>query len=104
MNPLIAGVDIGGTNVVVGLVPEDGSTIHGVTTEPTHKSDNPTGTFDQVAHMFGQSVEQAAKVLGEGSFEVVGVGIGAPGPLDRKTGTVLVTPNLGWVDMPLERR
>ncbi len=30
-----------------------------------------------------------------------GVGIGSPGPLDRKTGTVISTPNLGWRNFPL---
>ena len=98
---LIAGVDIGGTNVVVGTVPEDGNSIYGVTTERTHVSEDPAGTFDQIERMVNRSIEETTKELGEGNFEVVGVGVGAPGPLDRQTGTVLVTPNLGWVDMPL---
>jgi glucokinase len=33
-----------------------------------------------------------------------GVGIGAPGPLDRERGVVLLTPNLGWRDVPLRDR
>ena len=36
--------------------------------------------------------------------EIAGVGIGAPGPLDTKSGIVLLTPNLGWVNMPLRDR
>jgi glucokinase len=32
------------------------------------------------------------------------VGIGSPGPLDTKTGVVLLTPNLGWINMPLRDR
>jgi glucokinase len=36
--------------------------------------------------------------------EIAGVGIGSPGPLDTKTGVVLLTPNLGWVNMPLRDR
>ncbi len=35
--------------------------------------------------------------------EIVGVGVGAPGPLDTKSGIVLLTPNLGWVNMPLRQ-
>ncbi len=35
---------------------------------------------------------------------VGGIGVGAPGPLDRATGVVLLTPNLGWVNMPLRAR
>ena len=32
------------------------------------------------------------------------MGIGSPGPLDTKTGVVILTPNLGWVNMPLRDR
>jgi len=35
--------------------------------------------------------------------EIVGVGVGAPGPLDTRSGIVLLTPNLGWVDLPLRQ-
>jgi glucokinase len=34
----------------------------------------------------------------------VGVGIGSPGPLDTKKGIVILTPNLGWTNMPLRDR
>ena len=94
---LIAGVDIGGTNVVVGTVPEDGSSIHGVKAELTRAE----GTVDQLTRMLRESADATADELGADNFEIVGVGIGAPGPLDRRTGTVLVSPNLGWVNMPL---
>src|SRR4029077_7446539 len=33
--------------------------------------------------------------------DVIGVGIGAPGPLDREKGIVIVAPNLGWRNFPL---
>ena len=35
--------------------------------------------------------------------EILGVGVGAPGPLDTKRGIVLLTPNLGWVNLPLRQ-
>ena len=35
--------------------------------------------------------------------EILGVGVGAPGPLDTKSGIVLLTPNLGWVNLPLRQ-
>ena len=35
--------------------------------------------------------------------EIIGVGVGAPGPLDTKSGIVLLTPNLGWVNLPLRQ-
>ncbi|PYP66195.1 MAG: transcriptional regulator, partial [Gemmatimonadetes bacterium] len=36
--------------------------------------------------------------------DVIGVGIGAPGPLDRDKGLVIVAPNLGWRNFPLRDR
>lgn len=33
--------------------------------------------------------------------EILGVGIGSPGPLNRTTGVVLDTPNLGWENFPV---
>jgi len=94
---LIAGIDIGGTNLVVGTVTEDGASIHGITAELTR----PEGTVEQVARMLRQSMDATADELGAEEFKVIGVGLGAPGPLNRKTGTVIVSPNLGWVNMPL---
>jgi len=35
--------------------------------------------------------------------EFVGAGVGAPGPLDTKRGIVLLSPNLGWVNLPLRQ-
>jgi glucokinase len=36
--------------------------------------------------------------------DFIGVGIGAPGPLDREEGIVIVAPNLGWRNFPLRDR
>jgi glucokinase len=33
--------------------------------------------------------------------DFLGVGVGAPGPLDRERGVVIVAPNLGWREFPL---
>jgi glucokinase len=36
--------------------------------------------------------------------DFIGIGAGAPGPLDRERGIILVAPNLGWKDFPLRDR
>ena len=36
--------------------------------------------------------------------DFIGIGIGAPGPLDREKGLVIVAPNLGWKNYPLRDR
>jgi glucokinase len=101
---MIVGVDIGGTNIVVGTVPEDGSALYGKTRERTLVSDGPDAVVAQVKTMVERSLEVSAATLARDDIEVVGVGIGSPGPLDTKHGVVLLTPNLGWRDFPLRDR
>ncbi|MFQ6045375.1 MAG: ROK family protein [Gemmatimonadales bacterium] len=99
----IVGVDVGGTNTVVATLPEDGSQVYGVYKEPTLGRNGPDGVVEQIARMIDASRREASDAAGE-ALEVVGVGIGAPGPLDTKTGVVLLTPNLGWRNFPLRDR
>lgn len=98
----IVGVDIGGTNIVVGLVPVEGGEVAGLRILPTLPE---RGAMDVVSRAAGAVKEAMGEVVGvtrggKGSA-VLGMGIGSPGPLDRKTGTVLETPNLGWKGLPL---
>jgi glucokinase len=99
----IVGVDVGGTNVVVGTVPEDGSAVHGLQKSRTLNTDGPDAVIAQIAQLVDRSLTEARSIIGE-AVDVAGVGIGSPGPLDTKTGVVLLTPNLGWRNLPLRDR
>ena len=95
----IVGVDIGGTNLVVGMVPFVGGPPEGVIKRPTESERGPTFVVGRVISMIRESM--AAVGTREDGPDVAGIGIGSPGPLDRSTGTVLNTPNLGWRNFPL---
>jgi glucokinase len=97
---LIVGVDLGGTTIVVGTLPEDGSAVHGLVSELTPVQLGPDGVVERILAMIRESVDRSRAELGSGA-EIAGVGIGAPGPLDTRRGLVIVAPNLGWHDMPL---
>jgi glucokinase len=97
---MIVGVDIGGTNIVVGTMTEDGTALYGLGKERTDVAGGGDGVVAQIGHMIKKSIADARNEMGT-DFEAAGVGIGAPGPLDRKQGVVLLTPNLGWKDFPL---
>ncbi len=97
----IVGVDIGGTNIVVGTVAEDGSAIHGIRNDPTHAEEGPRGVLARMTGLVEDSIQAALRATGLGRECIAGVGVGAPGPLDRARGLVLLTPNLGWRDLPL---
>jgi glucokinase len=100
----ILGVDLGGTNIVVGTVAWDGSAIHGVVGAPTRGEDGADAVVARIARLCWDSMAEAQRTAGVARDQVAGVGVGAPGPLDRKAGLVLVAPNLGWRDFPLRQR
>jgi glucokinase len=100
----LLGVDLGGTNIVVGAMPADGSVMLAVQSEPTHAIDGADGVTARIVRLLEAVVEEVRQVHGIPRTAFGGVGIGAPGPLDRHTGIVLLTPNLGWTNYPLRER
>ena len=94
----IVGIDVGGTNIVVGTVAEDGSEVLGLVSEPTIAEQGADAVVARIVKLARASIAAA------GRREIAGVGIGSPGPLDTKTGVVILTPNLGWTNMPLRDR
>ena len=97
----VLGIDIGGTNLVVGSVAADGSAVHAVASEPTHAEAGSSDVVDRLVTLAERAIAQTRREVP--GAEIVGVGVGAPGPLDTKSGIVLLTPNLGWVNLPLRR-
>lgn len=100
---LIVGVDLGGTNIVVGAVPEDGSGVYGLATRRTPVAQGPDTVVHAMVDMIQACIRETRAQLGS-QAEIIGVGIGAPGPLNTAQGLVLLTPNLGWRDFPLRDR
>jgi len=97
----ILGVDLGGTNIVVGAMPEDGSRELAIRSEPTHAERGSEAVVDRMVSMIAQVISDVIASHGAQPHDFLGVGIGAPGPLDRERGVVVVAPNLGWRDFPL---
>ena len=96
------GIDLGGTNIVSGCVAEDGSTLLGARSEPTGADEGPDAVVKRIIRSAQASI--AATRAEVPTAEIIGAGIGSPGPLDTRTGIVLLAPNLGWVNMPLRAR
>jgi glucokinase len=97
----VLGIDIGGTNLVVGNVAADGSVLHAMGTEPTHVEAGATAVVDRLVALAERAIARTRREVP--GAQIVGVGVGAPGPLDTRSGVVLLTPNLGWVNMPLRK-
>jgi glucokinase len=99
----ILGVDLGGTNIVVGAMSLDGSTQMGMRSEPTQAELGAERVADRMADLAEQAIAEVIANTRSTREDFLGIGIGAPGPLDREKGIVVVAPNLGWRDFPLRQ-
>lgn len=87
------GVDVGGTSVKLGLFQPDG-TILKKWEFPTDTSENGTHILPDIAESIRKTMEETF----QGKAELIGVGIGVPGPV-QPTGYVEVGVNLHWREM-----
>ena len=97
---VVLGIDLGGTNLRLGLVDSRGT----VLTERrlTHRDGlSPLGLRDRLlADYAAMSAEATAEAGAE--IELVALGVGAPGPLERPAGRIQGAVNLSaWRDVPL---
>lgn len=97
----IVGVDLGGTNIVVGAMQADGGRQFAIRSQPTQPERGANAVVDRIAQMIEEVIAATRAETGAARADFLGVGIGSPGPLDRQTGIVIMTPNLGWRDFPL---
>jgi glucokinase len=98
----IVGIDLGGTNIVAGCVTVDGRAHYGLLTDLTRADEGADAVVARIIALAQRSIAAAHREAPD--LVIKGVGIGAPGPLDIHAGIVLLTPNLGWVNMPLRAR
>lgn len=91
------GIDIGGTKTAIGLVDQSGQVL-AKNTLPTDQSVAPSEMVDRIA----AAVKQLAQAAGIKESDILGIGIGAPGPLNTKLGQIMEPPNMrGWWGFPI---
>lgn len=91
------GIDLGGTNIKLGLVDAQGRVMGSFET-PTHKEEGPEGVMKRMvkhAHQLAESTHTPWS-------QIAGVGVGLPGFLDIPNGIVKHLTNLGWKDVPIK--
>lgn len=96
MKNIRIGVDLGGTTVKLGLFREESLTDKWEI--PTRKEDNGGNILSDIT----ASIEQKLAENAVGKDEILGVGIGVPGPVDGD-GVVHGCVNLGWGILPIEK-
>ena len=90
----IIGVDLGGTNIVAGAMTLDGSKQLSVRSIPTNASLGDEGVADRMVTLVEGVILDTMRQTGIFRSDFIGVGVGAPGPLDRERGIVLVARGL----------
>ena len=100
----IIGVDLGGTNIVAGAMTVDGSRHLAMRSIATNSAAGDEAVAERIVGLVEGVFLDAISATGATRHDFIGIGIGAPGPLDRERGIVLVAPNLGWKDFPLRDR
>ncbi|MEM0926354.1 MAG: ROK family protein [Planctomycetota bacterium] len=86
--PFFWGVDIGGTGIKLGLVDNEGHVVS-FTQISTQESDGGPAAVGRIGEII-DTVEAELGVIGS----VSAIGLGAPGPMDLKRGTLVAPPQL----------
>ncbi|WP_426244150.1 ROK family glucokinase [Nocardioides sp. LHG3406-4] len=87
---LACGIDVGGTKIAGGVVDPEGKVVEEIRVEsPATDSE---GMEDAIVALVGELRSR---------HEIVAVGVGAAGYVDRNRATVLFAPNIAWRDVDL---
>lgn len=90
------GVDLGGTNIAVGLVTEAG--------EILYKDSCPTGVgrpYEEILRDMGQLILRVIEHEGKTPADIDFIGVGSPGVSDPETGEIVFANNLYWHHVPV---
>jgi len=88
------GIDLGGTKIQAVVV-DDSNKVIGDARCPTPTTGGPQGVADEMAG----AMRDAAKAAGLTPSQLVGVGVGSPGEVDKRSGAVANARNLpDWIE------
>lgn len=91
------GIDVGGTNVKVALVTDEGQIIYSDSV-PTRAEMG----YEYTVNNIKQAIYDLMKETNTQAQDIEGIGFGFPGQVDYKTGIVKLLPNIpGWVNVPI---
>ncbi len=93
---LVAGIDLGGTNMSIGIVDPKGRVVGGCKRK-TKAHEGRDVVLDRIV----EGIQRACVEAGVEVTDLCAVGIGAPSAIDFDQGVVLNAGNLGWKNVPL---
>ncbi|MGA0334053.1 MAG: ROK family protein, partial [Kiritimatiellia bacterium] len=92
------GIDLGGTKILAGVYDQDFKLV-GCKKRKTKPELGQEACLERLMRT-SQEALQDAKIEKE---QLGGVGIGCPGVLDLESGILVKAPNLGWIDVPVQK-
>jgi len=95
---MFVGVDLGGTNIAVGLVDETGKLKH-QKSRPTKVQRKPEVIIEDIINLIVEVIND----YGLSKEEIEAIGIGIPGLADPDSGDVIQCVNLNWSNVPLKK-
>lgn len=99
MDGYAVGVDLGGTNLKAGIVGKDGKVYHRLSTKTDYNA-NPQTISDQIFKLIHDIIMMAHVKISD----IVGIGLGSPGLIDKRGETILFSPNLPlWRNIPIKQ-
>jgi len=94
---LLVGIDLGGTNIKVGLLDHDARLLD----QSSCRTEVEKG-FHHVIEQMAAAVRNLCERNGASLDSLRAVGVGCPGPVDVRQGVVTIAPNFpGWRDLPV---
>ncbi|MBN1286940.1 MAG: ROK family protein [Anaerolineae bacterium] len=90
------GVDLGATKIEAALIDRAGSLLD-LARVPTDHEDGAEIVMVRVIACIDQLMDQVDE------DEIAGIGVGTPGVIDIRNGTVVIAGNLGWRNLPMRR-
>ena len=92
------GVDLGGTKMLAAVFNRDFKLLAARKTK-TSGQDGAQAVLAGIKELVAETLREA----GLRPTSVGGLGVGVPGPVNVKDGTVLTAPNLGWRNLPAQK-
>lgn len=95
---IYVGVDLGGTNIKVGICDEQGNLLR--------TYEGPTGTEHGPDYVLDRIAEYVHAIVRESPYawdQVAGIGAGIAGFMDIPEGFVKLSPNLGWRNVAVKK-
>ncbi|WP_108670805.1 ROK family glucokinase [Peribacillus acanthi] len=97
MEKWLLGVDLGGTTTKLAFINQYG--------EIQHKWEIATDISENGKHIttnIAKAIDLKLEQIGESKNKLVGIGMGAPGPVNTTNGVIYEAVNLGWKNYPLK--